>query len=657
MTHLSVNAVGPDPVKTIETSATCSTDRPFRSGSVAWATDIRTETQAGQTMPRSHHRLRAQATASRARAAAAQCHVSSVTTSISSPSVSPRTVLDPLVGVGELGRRSPPRRPAPPVVSATCSSGSGLHRDRHDVAAAGSMIDPVGGAEGDREHRDAGVGGDLRAVLGRRAERRLAVGQQHDRARGDLLLVGRPCRRPPFLQLRRAGSVPAIRASPIAVDSASSRLVDRRGRARSRSSVGGDLDGDRAAERDRARPRRRRRPGRRSRVAASLAASSRVGSTSVASIDSDTSNSTRIRPSLACARSSSMIGRAMATTPAARPSSCSAGDDVAAPPRPATARLVEQVDLGEAHGGRPPPAQHGDVGDAEGGDGEQPPQPLAVRGTSTAITSAQHLGVDGLDARGGGRAGRSPPSQSPSVRQLDDVGAGPAQGVRAAARPALGGGLGEAALHGGGDADLAAARRSPGRRRRPDRPAARRARVGRGRDRQQVVAHAEAGQRVDPAVAGEVGDHARRSPRRRLSRSTRSIAPARSLRPRPSDGGGEAIDVRIARTWSRPKRGGITLMCGPATSTAPRRFWLRAVRKPTHAAAARATCAFSSGGRAEAHRRRDVDDEPGLEVAVGDLVADVGLAGAGRDVPVDAADVVARLVQPRLAGLAAVTRA
>ena len=30
-------------------------------------------------------------------------------------------------------------------------------------------------------------------------------------------------------------------------------------------------------------------------------------------------------------------------------------------------------------------------------------------------------------------------------------------------------------------------------------------------------------------------------------------------------------------------------------------------------------------GRAEAHRRRDVDDQPGLEVAVGDLVAHVGL--------------------------------
>ena len=45
-------------------------------------------------------------------------------------------------------------------------------------------------------------------------------------------------------------------------------------------------------------------------------------------------------------------GRAMATTPAARPSSCSAGDDVAAPAGPARRDAVEQVDLGEAHRGR-----------------------------------------------------------------------------------------------------------------------------------------------------------------------------------------------------------------------------------------------------------------------------------------------------------------
>ena len=48
--------------------------------------------------------------------------------------------------------------------------------------------------------------------------------------------------------------------------------------------------------------------------------------------------------------------------------------------------------------------------------------------------------------------------------------------------------------------------------------------------------------------------------------------------------------------------------------------------------------------------------DPGLELAVGDGVADVGLAEAGGDVPVDAAHVVAGLVGADLAGLAAVAR-
>ena len=58
--------------------------------------------------------------------------------------------------------------------------------------------------------------------------------------------------------------------------------------------------------------------------------------------------------------------------------------------------------------------------------------------------------------------------------------------------------------------------------------------------------------------------------------------------------------------------------------------------------------------RAEMHRRRQVDHHPGLEVAVGDLVAHVELARACRDVPIDAANIVARLIGARFARLAAV---
>ena len=74
------------------------------------------------------------------------------------------------------------------------------------------------------------------------------------------------------------------------------------------------------------------------------------------------------------------------------------------------------------------------------------------------------------------------------------------------------------------------------------------------------------------------------------------------------------------------------------------------------AAAASAICAFVRVLRSEMHRRGDVDDHPRLEVAIGDLVAHVQLAGSRRDVPVDAANIVARLVRARFARLAAVAR-
>ena len=56
-------------------------------------------------------------------------------------------------------------------------------------------------------------------------------------------------------------------------------------------------------------------------------------------------------------------------------------------------------------------------------------------------------------------------------------------------------------------------------------------------------------------------------------------------------------------------------------------------------------------GRAEQHRRRDVEDQPGRQRAFGDVDADVRLAGAGGHVPVDPAGVVARLVGPDLGEL------
>jgi hypothetical protein len=53
-------------------------------------------------------------------------------------------------------------------------------------------------------------------------------------------------------------------------------------------------------------------------------------------------------------------------------------------------------------------------------------------------------------------------------------------------------------------------------------------------------------------------------------------------------------------------------------------------------------------GGPEKHRGRRVEDDPGHEYPLGLPHADVRLASAGRDVPVDRADVVARNVRPDL---------
>ena len=114
---------------------------------------------------------------------------------------------------------------------------------------------------------------------------------------------------------------PVTSASPMAVDSASSRPSMPWSR-RSRSSVGGTSTPTAPLKETRPTSMSGATCSTKSR-AACLAASRRSGSTSVAIIDSDTSNSTTIRPSLSVRSVEVVIGRAMATTPAARPASCS----------------------------------------------------------------------------------------------------------------------------------------------------------------------------------------------------------------------------------------------------------------------------------------------------------------------------------------------
>ena len=139
---------------------------------------------------------------------------------------------------------------------------------------------------------------------------------------------------------------PVARASPMAVDSASSRSSMPSSR-RSRSSVG--------APRRSPLPLNEIRPTSTSGVdlvdevaGRLLGGVEPVGSTSVAIIDSDTSNSTRMRPRSRCARSSRRsAGR---SRPRRRPgrASCSRRRRGGASPA-GEGRPVEQLDLGEPH--------------------------------------------------------------------------------------------------------------------------------------------------------------------------------------------------------------------------------------------------------------------------------------------------------------------
>ena len=138
-------------------------------------------------------------------------------------------------------------------------------------------------------------------------------------------------------------------------------------------------------------------------------------------------------------------------------------------------------------------------------------------------------------------------------------------------------------------------------------------------------------------------------PRRFDSAPTRSIAPARSARPRPSDGAGEAIfgEDRLDLRTPAPRRDRVQV--GPGDED----------RAEAVLVACRQEADRRGGGQrdlrllvvlgAEPHGRRRVDDEPRLEIAVGDQFADVRVLGAGGDVPVDPAHVVAGLVEPGLA--------
>ena len=232
-----------------------------------------------------------------------------------------------------------------------------------------------------------------------------------------------------------------------------------------------------------------------------------------------------MRPSLTMRSVIVVTGRAT-ITPAERPSELQHGDDVTPPLRSAWHDLVEQVDRGEAQRvarrqrsttmyatarAATTTSSHSRWGSRNGHH--------CVPGRAVARSSAGASSlavVEGTTMRSTWaltactRRRRTcwmiAPSQSLSVR--NSITSAPARRRSSRCCSTRAAGVGIAALHRGGHANLTAG--AGGRvdeRHETDRRNVALAGIV-DRDRQQVVAHSQAGQRVGPALAGEVGDHA-----------------------------------------------------------------------------------------------------------------------------------------------------
>ena len=236
--------------------------------------------------------------------------------------------------------------------------------------------------------------------------------------------------------------------------------------------------------------------------------------------------------------------------------------------------------------------------------------------------------------------------------QLELLGSGPAQGEVAGGVP-FGRRGGEPPLDGRGHPDLAV----PAGRRvdevdEADRGDVALAGVVDG-DGEEVMAQTEPGERIDPALAGEVGDHGHEA-----------ATPADHGHP--VDRRGEVGATESLRRWGRgdgaddgahlvaPEARGEHLEVRAGDEHRAEPVLVPRGEEPDRRRGREGDLRLVGARRPEAHRRRGVDDEPRLEVTIGDLLAHVRLLRAGGDVPVDAPHVVARLVEPGLTGLAPV---
>ena len=157
------------------------------------------------------------------------------------------------------------------------------------------------------------------------------------------------------------------------------------------------------------------------------------------------------------------------------------------------------------------------------------------------------------------------------------------------------------------------------------------------------------------AAASRAGRESRRRRRRaragaRRRRAATAPAPARWRRPgRPRRRARAAVPTRPAR----PCRGGNGVGEPPPNGRQPDAVPAHAGGVAERERDAHRDVGLAAIGRAESHRRRLVEHDPGDEHALGELHPDVRLPRARGHVPVDQADVVARLVRPHLRELAA----
>ena len=390
-----------------------------------------------------------------------------------------------------------------------------------------------------------------------------------------------------------------------------------------------------------------------------MAAASRSGATSVASIDGDTSTATMTVARSRGTRTSS-VGRAKPTTSSASMARNRPAGTCRRQAGPVRRDPVEQPQVGEPHRvPAAPPLQH-HVGDGERGDADQQPQPpralrMSCRAPPAAAGAAaasrrwaQHVPHDVGDpvavgpqrkVAGAGTADRGPrrppaaaargggvPLAQPAARRSTPRAAGPVSGSTSVISPTSG----SSSSRGSVDLDgehLVPGGRAGAARRAQSGPSSRKSETTTTRPRRRTAA-------ARPATVGASAG----------ARSAAGAAPWSPCRPRGTSSSVRSTPEQVRAAGARRKRAADPVaaqhvraepVAGAGGEEADRRD--RGHRQ----------LPLLDLGGAEVHARRRVDQHPGGQLAVRVDLADVRHGGAGGHRPVHPADLVlARPVLP-----------